>query len=204
MAFFSEGAHYTTHRVGSEKQTRSWCSETQIASAISKVHWSPWVLEQERLEQKLLWQGFRLLSATWLCVRGQCLLFTHPWSFLLYPIWSCWYLCLDLDELLLFSTRYLGKHNAKIVPHLLQTTVVHFWIILMIRCFMMVLTSSPPLFFSVPWALGAGSWGTQHYNLLWVCVNCCPLQREASLAKVDRSTDLWVKAGFLFNKCKRR
>lgn len=83
------------------------------------------------MEQKLLWQGFRLLSATWLCVRGQCLGCLH----ILDPSFSlpfeadvafvC-YLCLDLDELLLFSRRNLGKHNAKIVPPLLQTTVVHF------------------------------------------------------------------------------
>lgn len=33
---------------------------------------------------------------------------------------------LNLDELLSFSAKYLGKHNAKIVSPLLQTTVAHF------------------------------------------------------------------------------
>ena len=51
----------------------------------------------------------------------------------------------------------------------------------------------------------AESWdpGLDTVSTIVYCVNFCLLQREVSLAKVDSSTELWVKVGFLSNKYTR-
>lgn len=34
---------------------------------------------------------------------------------------------------------------------------------------------------------------SQHIGQFWVCINCCSLQKESCLAKVENSTSLWIE-----------